>query len=632
MNRPAPWRSLTAGLIDRRPFRVGGATVDPVSRDASWTSGHERLQPQILKVLLVLHSRQGEVVTRDELVQLCWDGRIVGDDVINRAISLLRHLAEHAGGFEIETVPRTGYRLIETKAVVRASNAGGWLAGAAALLVLVGGVGAWSWFNQPPVKQGVPPVPSISVVPFTAAGTDPLVRQVAQAAPTSLSHMLSESGFAIVRADAGGDNPRSDFVFSGSIRRTAATIDATVQMVSRRDGTIAFDHDFSVPLDHSADLPDQIGATAAAELAWTGAEMVLDPREHLDPEVASELMKAISLTIEQGDSMRSYQLVRHAAPLAPNSAIAQLTLAVTTAFSLPSIPHDERNEALATARRAGDRARALAPEFGDVYIVWCLLHSPVRIGECEDRLRHAAAVDPSSSFVPGYQSAIFASTGRVDESVQLARQSLANDPYKPAKLARMVRTLEADGRHDEADAVYRQAIRLWPGTGRIRASRIQGLAEGGDYADLGHFVDPRVDAPMLDPTPLAALIAAEQKHDLASAQRACANAGLKPFTLSLCMNILADLGDRDRAFAKASILYPVWHAAPGTDPEQFWLDHPDGYSTAILAGAGAQGLRTDPRFLDLEQKLGVLDYWRTHGMPDFCTKTREPECAKIAGK
>src|SRR6478672_11476436 len=107
MNRPATLHSIMAGVADRRPFKVGRATIDPISRDAMWPGGQERLQPQTLKVLVTLVSRRGEVVTRDELVQLCWDGRIVGDDVINRSISLLRQFAERAGGFTIETVPRT---------------------------------------------------------------------------------------------------------------------------------------------------------------------------------------------------------------------------------------------------------------------------------------------------------------------------------------------------------------------------------------------------------------------------------------------------------------------------------------------------------------------------------------------
>ena len=101
-------------LASERPFRVGQASIDPVSRDAAFNGQAERLQPQNLKVLVALARQRGKVVTRDQLIDLCWDGRFVGEDVINRAISNLRHFAERVGGFSIETVPRIGYRLRET--------------------------------------------------------------------------------------------------------------------------------------------------------------------------------------------------------------------------------------------------------------------------------------------------------------------------------------------------------------------------------------------------------------------------------------------------------------------------------------------------------------------------------------
>jgi DNA-binding winged helix-turn-helix (wHTH) protein len=138
-------------VADRQSFKVGYATIDPLSREARWKGGKERLQPLTLKVLLALLSRRGEVVTRDELVQLCWDGRIVGDDVVNRSISVLRHFAQRAGGFRIETVPKTGYRLIDTRldhrrAWIEAGLVrlrGAWIKAicAALLLLLIGAAG-----------------------------------------------------------------------------------------------------------------------------------------------------------------------------------------------------------------------------------------------------------------------------------------------------------------------------------------------------------------------------------------------------------------------------------------------------------------------------------------------------------
>jgi DNA-binding winged helix-turn-helix (wHTH) protein len=110
--------SLEARRVDLEvepPFLIGPAWIDPLAHEITISGRSQRMQPQTMKVLIALHDRSGQVVTRHELVDRCWDGRIVGEDVINRSISLLRRSARGKGGFRIDTVPRAGYRLVETR-------------------------------------------------------------------------------------------------------------------------------------------------------------------------------------------------------------------------------------------------------------------------------------------------------------------------------------------------------------------------------------------------------------------------------------------------------------------------------------------------------------------------------------
>jgi tetratricopeptide (TPR) repeat protein len=67
-----------------------------------------------MQVLMLLLDANGAVITRMQIFDQCWGGVMVGDDSINRAIARLRRvLATVApGAFEIETIPRTGYRLV----------------------------------------------------------------------------------------------------------------------------------------------------------------------------------------------------------------------------------------------------------------------------------------------------------------------------------------------------------------------------------------------------------------------------------------------------------------------------------------------------------------------------------------
>ncbi|QNP42440.1 winged helix-turn-helix domain-containing protein [Sphingomonas daechungensis] len=68
-----------------------------------------------MQLLVALARARGGIVTRDELIAWCWDGRIVGEDAINRAVSRLRQVASEIGGgtFAIETITKVGYRIVD---------------------------------------------------------------------------------------------------------------------------------------------------------------------------------------------------------------------------------------------------------------------------------------------------------------------------------------------------------------------------------------------------------------------------------------------------------------------------------------------------------------------------------------
>ena len=145
----------TSDLAACPDFTLGLAVVSPSTRTIAGPGGTTDVEPRVMQVLLVLADAAGQVVTRETLFQRCWGGVYVGDDSLNRAIAGVRKLAAAIGdnSFEIETIPRTGYRLSGAKigrtvpvaeedplrALTRRELAEGAL-GIAAL----GAVGAWA--------------------------------------------------------------------------------------------------------------------------------------------------------------------------------------------------------------------------------------------------------------------------------------------------------------------------------------------------------------------------------------------------------------------------------------------------------------------------------------------------------
>ena len=102
-----------ADLAGRADFDAGPLHVSPARRLIEGPAGITNVEPIVMKVFLLLLDAGGSVVTRDELFGNAWGGVFVGDDSLNRAIARVRRIAAETAPnlFEIETIPRTGYRL-----------------------------------------------------------------------------------------------------------------------------------------------------------------------------------------------------------------------------------------------------------------------------------------------------------------------------------------------------------------------------------------------------------------------------------------------------------------------------------------------------------------------------------------
>jgi DNA-binding winged helix-turn-helix (wHTH) protein/tetratricopeptide (TPR) repeat protein len=101
-------------LAHEADFRLGNLSIRPSKREVEHDDGaREVLEPRVMKVLVALGRSPGTILGRSDLTDQCWDGRIVGEDAINRVIALLRRVAEGIGrgNFYIETVRQVGYRL-----------------------------------------------------------------------------------------------------------------------------------------------------------------------------------------------------------------------------------------------------------------------------------------------------------------------------------------------------------------------------------------------------------------------------------------------------------------------------------------------------------------------------------------
>jgi DNA-binding winged helix-turn-helix (wHTH) protein/TolB-like protein len=606
----------TIDLSSEAPLRVGAATIDPASFEATFGGTKERIQPQNLKVLIALAKNRGQLVTRDELIARCWDGRAIGDDVINRAISTLRQFADRAGGFEIETVPRAGYRLVEKSS--ERSPRWGKLAAIGAILLAAIGAAIFGWSNLHPKTL----VPTIAILPFATASSDPQEREIAAGARDAVADALTRSEFHVALANQApqAGSVGSDFVASADVSSDGGRIIVSVNVLDAAHSIVVYTHRFEAARTSADDLITQIGAQVAGSLGWTASMLTLERSHPADPAVTASLF--------DGGYERALQL----APKYPDSPIVQFALAYYAVFEMLEIPPDQRAAVAIIGRRAAARVLELAPHFGGNEQLWCLYHSSGRIKECEDHLRNGMRYDPDFPWLADALANRLKNVGRMADAQKFADVSLSRDPYQIQKIALMVRMLEANGESSEAKRLFDTGVREWSAEQVLYWDRIYGIMDRGDFGALETLLQstPPDMAQAVD----AALpvVRAVIANDLSQVRQLCPVEQPTSFKRDVCMLAFARLGDVDAAVTTALGTYADRLGRTPAEQEQIWLDSPRYNDSDILMGAAAAPLRRDSRYLELARRIGALDYWRSGRIPDFCRPPqREPICSKIGG-
>ena len=98
----------------KEDFCVGAWKVRPSLNRIIRDNKEIQVEPRIMRVLVCLAHQQGEVVSRETLLDAVWPGVVVSDDPLNRAISELRKYFsdDPKNPSYIETIRKVGYRLI----------------------------------------------------------------------------------------------------------------------------------------------------------------------------------------------------------------------------------------------------------------------------------------------------------------------------------------------------------------------------------------------------------------------------------------------------------------------------------------------------------------------------------------
>ncbi len=229
--------------------------------------------PQVFDLLLLFVSNPDRVVSKDELLEGVWSGRIVSESTITSHINAVRKAIGDTGEEQrlVRTVARKGYRFVGQ---VRVDDSG--QAPPADL------------DRQPvPPRQASPAVlalpdkPSITVLPFHNLSGDPEQEYFADGVVEDIIAALSRIRwlFVIARnssftykgrsvdAQGVGQELGVRYVLEGSVRKCANKVRITGQLIDATSGTHIWAERFEGLLDDIFELQDRITESVVGAIA-----------------------------------------------------------------------------------------------------------------------------------------------------------------------------------------------------------------------------------------------------------------------------------------------------------------------------------------------------------------------------
>jgi DNA-binding winged helix-turn-helix (wHTH) protein/tetratricopeptide (TPR) repeat protein len=617
-------------LASAEPFRVGLMTAEPALRQVSTTTtSTETLQPRVMQVLVALARANGAIVSRDALVQQCWEGRIVGDDSINRVISRLRRLSdERAGGsFRVETIARVGYRLIGEVALVRLAlprpldfeadpasatlsaaatslinrpNSVRWLAATACgALLLVTAI----WLRRPLIPHSPA---SLAVEAFTST---PALAESASTLRNAMVSAIAPERLRVIAKQAS----KSDYRLTGRLVPSPDGLTLYAQLHAPGGASPLWS-----PQKHFARNASLSGIGAemafAARCIIEGAEEPPTPKP--DGAIAGWASYCEENSKDNYDVDRQLEALRAATRAEPRFATAQATLATFLGFRVINQGGRDPDALRAEGINAAAAAERLDPDNAQVYLARSILTSEGEFKSREAWIARALRARPTGS---GYEfqaeGHFLSSVGRLREALAAYKRSLAINPGNGIETLASAQILSEADRYREARPIFMNEAANWRDRTDLDGVWLLSAVAGQDWESARLLVPTEAD----DRTraalgPLIDALASGNKTAVHAAGAAFEPIAADAETLSRAVIIALALSGRDRAAVDAvARLYKL---------------KGDNALRAIYWPAFA-GARQTPYFEALMRKVKLFDYWRdSHRLPDFCTAANTPLLCK----
>ncbi len=251
-------------------FAFKDCVLDLERRELTRGSEAVSIGPQVFDLLVYLVQNRERVVSKDNLLDAVWDGRIVSESTLTSHINAVRKAIGDSGEEQhlLRTIPRKGFRFVgdvtETQSADGAASTSLRTADEAARAVLP-----------------LPGKPSIAVLPFHNLSGDPEQAYFADGVVDDIITALSRVRwlFVIARNSSFTYQGRAvdvkqiaqelgvGYVLEGSVRKAADRVRITGQLINASTGAHLWAERFEGTLDDIFELQDRIATSVAGAIA-----------------------------------------------------------------------------------------------------------------------------------------------------------------------------------------------------------------------------------------------------------------------------------------------------------------------------------------------------------------------------
>ncbi len=601
-------------------FTIGDWEVLPGKGVLRRGDQEERPEPKVFAVLIALAKRDGNLATRDDLIEDVWDGRPIGDEPINRCLSQLRgHLGDRNRPHQyVETLQRRGYRLMKPVVLhecVATSDAHrepkpvprGWKAAATVMAAALLAVIVLTMRPSTPESE----LRSVAVLPIENLSGDPSNQYVADGIKNALVQRLAESPELTVKntrvrydlepkqmAEALG----VENILTGALQMEGSTLKVTYLVSRGEDNVTIGSGEVNGELDAIFSLQERLATEIHNGLA-SGTAPELITLYTPDSRAYNSYMRGIYAFEHRGEARNlesAIGLFQESIRLDKYYGPAYLSLATAYAL-LPAYRDAPLDETARLAVQTVEMGVAVDSNIRDAAgaVYGSVYHKQKKWLQSEEAYRRAVSARVVDSNAFNWYSRMLASVGRLDDSLREALAAVAIDPDNAVINSRVAIVHTWLGNGKEAHEFFRRASALGATGKRHLLAYSLLLARDGQFEQAADAAATAtrmegVDVEWVQPVFAAFEDSALSGSALRALDLAATNGALAPEVELVARTVLGDL---DGAVAVARQL-----EQPG---ERFEMD--------LLFAPELQAMRDHPDFLPLLERLGVVAYWQQAG-------------------